>query len=349
MPGNSFGQAFRITTFGESHGAALGVVVDGCPAGVPFCEDLLGKKMARRRPGQSQWVSARQEQDAVEVLSGVFQGKTLGTPICMIVRNQDARSEEYQEIQKNPRAGHADDLWREKFGHADHRGGGRASGRETVCRVMAGAVAEMFLKEIWPGLTAVSFASQIGDHTLTPEELQQALGGELSNPQVDAFAVRFPSERNSHAVTDLLSQAKAEGKSYGGTATCVVHGLPKGLGQPVFHKLKADLAQACLSIGATAHFEMGLGQAWLSQEGSETHAFESADVNPYGGDRGGISTGAPLVVRVGFKPTSSVLDVAKKGRHDPCIVPRALVAVEAMVHLVLADHALLARSDRVSF
>jgi chorismate synthase len=339
MSANSFGSRFVVTTFGESHGPALGVVIDGCPAGVSFDHELLTQELARRRPGGA-LVSGRQEADLPEVLSGVFEGKTLGTPIAIIVRNQDARSKDYEQIAT--RTGHADDVWRQKFGHSDPRGGGRSSGRETVARVMAGAVARMVLGELAPGLQIQAFAEQIGPEALTSEELTAAAA--MTPTQIDAFPARFPSARASTRITSLLEDAKRDGKSYGGRALVRATGVPSGLGQPVFHKLKADLASGFLGVGATSAVEIGEGVEASQAEGSEFHA---SSLGQYGGIRGGISTGEPIEARVSFKPTSSVLDVAKKGRHDPCIVPRAIPVLEAMMALVLVDHLLWAKSDRV--
>jgi chorismate synthase len=306
MSANLFGNLLKIMTFGESHGAGLGVVIDGCPANLEFDEAFLKCEMERRRPGIIAGTSARQEPDVVEILSGVFEGKTLGTPIAMLVRNQDARSHDYDDIKTSARPGHADDVWKKKFGHTDHRGGGRSSGRETVARVMAGAVAKMILKKLHPKLEIRGVVSEIA-------------GQKMSEAEMQAF----------------LQKAQAEGESYGGEATIFVHGMPEGLGQPVFHKLKADLASALMSVGATASVGIGDGADSAKQKGTEFHA-----KNPYGGIRGGISTGEDLILKVSFKPTSSILDVAKKGRHDPCIVIRAIPVLESMVALVLADHAL---------
>lgn len=357
MSANSFGSRFVVTTFGESHGPALGVVIDGCPAGVPFDAELLVRELVRRRPGGA-LVSGRQEPDQPEVLSGVYEGKTLGTPLAIIVRNQDARSQDYAEIaagMESPpispgqtgavRTGHADDVWRQKFGHSDPRGGGRSSGRETVARVMAGAVARMVLQALAPELKIHAFADQIGSEELSPDELEAANG--MSSEQIDAFPARFPSSRARNTITSLLESAKRDGKSYGGRAVVRVTGAPAGLGQPVFHKLKADLASAFLGVGATSAVEIGEGANASHAEGTEFHAATRGQHgNPYGGIRGGISTGEPIEARVSFKPTSSVLDVAKRGRHDPCIVPRAIPVLEAMMALVIVDHLLWARTDQ---
>lgn len=341
MSASQFGSRFVITTFGESHGPALGVVIDGCPAGVAFDEALLRRELERRRPGghgSGQIVSGRQEADQPEVLSGVYEGKTLGTPIAILVRNQDARSQDYSQIKNSPRAGHADDMWKQKFGHSDHRGGGRSSGRETVARVMAGAVAQMMLKHVAAPMRVIGYASQIGSLSLTDQER-----AEVINQDVDSFQARFPSSRDQE-VEALLKSAQQQGESHGGTAEILIHNPPAYLGQPVFHKLKSDLAQAFLSVGAANGFELGLGFASSFTKGSEFHA-GLEDV--YGGIRGGISTGESILLRVAFKPTSSILDVAKKGRHDPCIVTRAIPVLESMAWLVLADHYLWSKTDRI--
>jgi chorismate synthase len=356
MSANSFGHRFVITSFGESHGKALGAVIDGCPAGVPFDEAALRRDLTRRRPGAAErsgqvLVTARDEADAPEILSGVYEGRTLGTPIAILVRNHDAHSADYKEIiadpLNSPRRGHADDLWRRKFGHSDPRGGGRASGRETVSRVMGGAVAKMFLQQQYPTLLVTGFARDIGPYSLSKAELDALDKTSTEARDVDRFTARFPSEARAAALTELLASAKREGRSYGGVAELWLDGVPVGLGQPVFHKLKSDLAAAMMSVGATSAVELGEGSDAASAEGSSFHAANS-DASVYGGVRGGISTGERIVLRVAFKPTSSVLHVAKAGRHDPCIVPRAIPVLEAMACLVLADHALWARGDRVS-
>lgn len=346
MSANTFGTRFQITSFGESHGVALGAVIEGCPAGVPFDFALLKKEMDRRRPGQSSIVSHRNEEDTPEVLSGVFEGKTLGTPITVIVRNRDARSEDYKEIAFAPRVGHADDLWRLKFGHSDHRGGGRSSGRETLARVMGGALAQMVLKEIAPQLRVHAFATRIGPFHMESEELklveEKLMAGEI---HTDQFSSRFPDSTKNSQIEDLLLKAKSEGKSYGGEVEVFIANPLAGLGQPVFHKLKSDLAAAFMSVGATAGVELGEGRDVIEAEGSQFHRQTSQ--RHYGGIRGGISTGEPILFRVFFKPTSTVLDVAKKGRHDPCIVVRAIPVLEAMAWMVMADHILWARQDQI--
>jgi chorismate synthase len=342
---NSFGSRLILSSFGESHGAALGALLDGVPAGVVWRDDVLVRELARRRPGQSALVSGRAEADEPEVLSGVYRGKTLGTPIAIIVRNIDARSADYSKIAKSPRTGHADDVWVNKFGHSDPRGGGRSSGRETVSRVMGGAVARMILSQIAPDTRIIGFASQIGPHVLNEGDLRAFEKLKGTYP-ADRFPARFPSKTQAKGVEDLLTRAKTAGQSYGGIAEVRIDGLPSGLGQPVFHKLKADLASAFMSLGATAGVEVGDGFEVVAAEGAEFHGRGKSDPARYGGMRGGISTGERLIFRAAFKPTSSVLDVARKGRHDPCIVPRAIPVLEAMAALVVADHLLWSRTDR---
>lgn len=336
MNANTFGHRLQMHTFGESHGVALGVVVDGCPAGLTLAVADIQKALDQRRPGQSAVVSQRQETDQVEILSGIFEGKTLGTPIAMIVRNQDARSEDYKDIQRNPRRGHADDVWKEKFLHSDPRGGGRSSGRETLSRVMAGAVAEKILKTLSPQTETLAYAQQIG-----PYQLQNS---EVTRLQVEKSLARFPSAQSAE-VEDFLIKSQKEGQSWGGTVEVRISHPPTWLGQPVFHKLKSDLAMACLSLGATTGFELGLGFSGLEMPGTEFHT--STQARAYAGIRGGVSTGEDIIFRVAFKPTSSILEVAKRGRHDPCIVIRACSVIEAMVYFVLADHLLWQRSDRI--
>lgn len=319
MSANTFGERFRVTSFGESHGAALGVVIDGCPAGMAFDAGMLQADLNKRRPGATLGTSQRKESDQAEILSGVFEDKTLGTPICIVVRNQDARSNDYSEIKNSPRVGHADDVWKNKFTHADYRGGGRSSGRETVARVMAGSVAKMLIKSLAPETQIIVRATQVGPYQIKEGQI----GSEI---------------------TQALLEAQTQGQSWGGQVSIEILNSAAGLGQPVFHKLKSDFALAMMSIGATSAFEIGDGVNAKDQLGTDFHG---QDESPYGGIRGGISTGEKIEMKVTFKPTSSILDVAKKGRHDPCIVLRAIPVVEAMAAVVLADHLLWQRTDRI--
>ena len=345
---NSFGSRFVLTSFGESHGPALGCVIDGCPAGVDWDEALLRHECARRRPGQALEgrpvvVTDRAEPDAPEVLSGVYQGKTLGSPIALAIRNLDARSGDY--AQNAARAGHADDVWLSKFGVSDHRGGGRSSGRETVARSMGGAVAQMFLRSEAPSLRVIAFVSQAWTFTLSDDDLRALDARWVAGEKypADGFVARFPSPAQERGLETSLLDAKTQGLSYGAVVEIWVDGVPAGLGQPVFRKLKSDLAGAFMSVGATAGVEIGEGFSVSTAEGSQFH---SRGASPYGGIRGGVSTGERIVARVAFKPTASVMDVAKRGRHDPCIAPRAAPVLEAMTWLTLAEHALWRRSDR---
>lgn len=337
MSANLFGQRFKVMSFGESHGEALGCVVDGIPAGVNFDPELLKLNLSRRRPGQSQIVTARNEADEFEILSGIFEGRTLGTPVALIVKNKDQRSADYESIRKSPRAGHADDVWLEKFGHSDPRGGGRSSGRETLSRVLAGSLAQMYLRQVCPQMKVKVFSSKIADFTLTESELEKA-----REKDSYAFSTRFPSEARNQEIEQFLVAGREKGESYGGEATCLIQNPPKSLGQPVFHKLKSDLAMALMSVGAVNGVEFGEGFGSSEIVGTDFHRGSSG---VYGGIRGGISTGEEVVLRVSVKPTSSILDVAKAGRHDPCILIRALPVFESMIWLTLADHFLWSKTD----
>jgi len=344
MRGNQFGQAFCLYTFGESHGPAMGAVTDGCPAGVVWQQELLQRSLERRRPGRSAFASGRQESDHVQILSGVYESKTLGTPIAAVIQNEDARSKEYSSEKLQKRQGHATDLWAAKFGHSDPRGSGRASGRETVSRVIGGAVARMFVSQVFPEAQVISFVSRIGLIGLTDGDCLDAAEALEGDPwHVDDFSLRCPSNEKNEQMESLLNEAKETGESYGGVAFVRIAGLPRGLGQPVFHKLKSDLAAAFMGIGAACGVEMGEGFSAAQTSGKEFHKSRQ----DYGGLRGGLSTGDPISYRVAFKPTSSRQDMALEGRHDPCIVPRATPVLEAMAWLVLADHILLSRLDRV--
>lgn len=339
MSANSFGQIFKVTSFGESHGYAVGVLIEGCPSEIDFDLPLLTSNLNRRRPGQSSVTTSRQEADAPIVVSGIFENKTLGTPICILVQNQDQKSEDYSEIKNAARIGHADDTWKEKFGHVDHRGGGRSSGRETLSRVIAGSVAQMLVRKINPNTKIKGFAKSIGQFELTQSENEN-----VWNENIDGYATRFPSAQNA-AVVALLEKAKTDGESYGGVVEVRMQNVTAALGQPVFHKFKSDLAAAMMSIGATQGFEIGEGFESTQKSGQEFH--QAMKSSSYGGIRGGITTGEEISLKVAFKPTSSIKDIAKKGRHDPCIVPRAVPVVEAMCWLVLADHLLWKRLDQI--
>lgn len=326
---NTFGALFRLTTFGESHGPALGAVIDGCPAGVPLTVEEIQRALDRRRPGQSPLVSARREADQVELLSGVYQGKTLGTPIAALVRNHDARPADYEAVLQKPRAGHADQVWRQRFGHVDHRGGGRTSGRETVSRVIGGAVARAFLAQQRPELSVVGWVSSVGELCAPTTEATPSMA------QVDAHPTRCPHPETAERMAEAIAAAKRAGDSLGGTVELRVSGLPVGLGEPVFYKLKSALAAALASVGTVCGVELGPPglRAAIARPGSEFHQSSAH----YGGVQGGLSNGEPLVATVWLKPVSTLGDVAKAGRHDPCILPRVVPVLEAMTLLTLAD------------
>ncbi len=326
---NTFGTLFRLTTFGESHGPALGAVIDGCPAGVPLTLEQIQAALDRRRPGQSALTTARREPDQAEILSGVFEGKTLGTPIAVIVRNTDQRSQDYARLKTEDRPGHADRVWRERFKHRDHRGGGRTSGRETLTRVIGGVVAEALLQRDVPGVKTVAWVSQVGPLVAAhpPPHLTRA--------DVDAHPTRCPDPEVAARMSEAILAAKEAGDSLGGSIDVRVEGLPVGLGEPVFGKLKATLAHALSSIGAVAGVMWGAPEMLesLKLKGREFHQKASS----YGGIQGGLTNGEPVLVRTFFKPPATLGDHAKAGRHDPCILPRAVPVIEAMVSLVLAD------------
>lgn len=350
MAGSSFGSIFRITTWGESHGAGLGVVVDGCPAGLPLCEEDIQIFLNRRKPGQSKFATPRKEDDTVEILSGVFEGKTTGTPISMLVRNTSQRSRDYSEIASYYRPGHADYTFDEKYGFRDYRGGGRSSGRETIGRVAAGAVASKLLATL--GISLTTYTRSIGPVTIKTFDRTQIEQNTLYMPDADAAA----------EASEYLLHCMKEQNSSGGIVECIVNGLPTGLGDPVFEKLDANLGKAILSIGAVKAFEIGDGMAVASATGrsnndpflpGENGTIRKAS-NHAGGVLGGISDGSPLILRAAIKPTPSIasfqdtvnkqgkpISVSIKGRHDPIIVPRAVVVVESMTALVLADALLL--------
>lgn len=317
MRGNSFGKMFSFTSFGESHGQALGVVIDGVPANLVVDMTTLQAELARRAPGQSLYTTARKEADTAQILSGVFESKTLGTPIAVVVHNTDQRSEDYKDMPARP--GHADVTTQEKYGHRDPRGGGRASGRETVARVIAGYFAGLVL----PAMKAFAWADTIGEFSNGPAIAGAARTG-----------VGFTNQAVSTDAEAFLLKCKAEGDSAGGVVGLIVEGVPKGLGEPAFDKLKADLGKAMLSLPGCLGVEIGAGFAAASIPGKQL----SIERQNFGGMEGGISNGDPLRMRVAFKAPSTVGEKAKAGRHDPCLLPRVIPVVEAMAKVVLADH-----------
>lgn len=356
--GNSFGHLFRVTTWGESHGDGVGVVIDGCPPRIELSEADVQCELDRRRPGQSAIVSSRDEPDRGQILSGVFEGQTLGTPISIFVRNQDARPEAYAEMTKTFRPSHADYTYEAKYGIRNWQGGGRASARETIGRVAAGAVARKVLSTLYPQFEAVAYVTHVYDLAATIDSTL------VTREQVEANSVRCPDAVAAERMIELIERNRAEGDSLGGVIECVLRGVLPGLGEPVFDKLEADLAKAMLSLPATKGFEIGSGFAATKMKGSEHNdPFEMREgkvrtkTNRSGGVQGGISNGEDIVFRVAFKPTATIAreqetvtasgeetKLAARGRHDPCVLPRAVPMVEAMAVLVLCDHALRQRA-----
>ncbi len=350
MP-NSFGKLFTISTWGESHGPSVGVVVDGCPPALPLTEAEVQAELDRRRPGQSDITTPRKEADAVEFLSGIFEGRTTGQPLAMLVRNADQRPGAYDEMREKFRPSHADFTYTAKFGFRDHRGGGRSSARETIGRVAAGAIARKILN-LAGGVEIRAFVTQVHDIVAPAVVKFPTLA------QVEATAVRCPHPASAEKMIARIKQVRAKGDSVGGVIECRVRGVPVGLGEPVFDRLEADLAKAMLSLPATKGFEIGSGFGGVLLKGSQHNdVFVSkrgqvgTATNRSGGVQGGISNGEELVFRVAFKPTATILqnqrtvdlrgartELKARGRHDPCVVPRAVVIVDAMTALVLVDH-----------
>jgi chorismate synthase len=357
MAGSTYGTLFRITTFGESHGPAIGGVVDGFPANFEIDADFIQQELDRRKPGQSKIVSQRKESDRVQFLSGIFNGKTTGTPIGFIIPNEDAKSADYSHLEQGFRPSHADYTYAQKYGHRDHRGGGRSSARETATRVVAGALAKLYLKS--RGIQIQAFTDQVGDLRV-PEELVDTL--DLS--QTESNAVRCPDADYAAAMEKRILEVRKLGDTIGGCVRCVITGVPAGLGEPVFDKLHAELGKAMLSINAAKGFEIGSGFAGVSQLGSQHNDVFNPDgttqTNHSGGIQGGISNGMPIHFRTAFKPIATILQdqesinaagetitLSGKGRHDPCVVPRAVPIVESMAAIVLLDFLLRNQTSRL--
>ncbi len=321
MPGNSLGTMYRITTFGESHGEALGVVIDGLPAGLLVKIEDLKTELKRRAPGQHEVHTSRKEDDEPEILSGVFENKTLGTPVCVIVRNKNQQSADYDALKDNYRPGHADKTTMQKYGYRDHRGGGRASGRETVARVIAGYFAGLII----PKISFYAYISQLGHFKLTSAP---------KNHQVSRGEINLPDAELTKLAVEFLKDCKTKGESAGGIVTLSIQGTPVGLGEPVFNKLKADLAQAMMSIPACIGVSLGSGFDLALLPGSQV----SQEKKHFGGIEGGISNGEEIILNLAFKSPSTVGEKAKEGRHDPCILPRVVAVVESMAKVILADH-----------
>ena len=352
--GNTFGHLFRITTFGESHGGGVGVVIDGCPPQLEISAAEIQVELDRRRPGQSKITTPRKESDSCEIISGVFEGKTLGTPIAILVRNKDARSQDYNEMAFKYRPSHADATYDAKYGIRNWQGGGRASARETIGRVAAGAIAKKILQQV-AGIEIVAYVKRLKD-------LEAVVDSDtVTLEQVESNIVRCTDAECAEQMIDLIDRARRDKDSLGGVVECVVRNVPQGLGEPVFDKLEADLAKAVMSLPASKGFEIGSGFAGTVMTGSEHNDEYYLDeqgetrtvTNRSGGIQGGISNGENIILRAAFKPTATIgkeqrtvtktgeeTVLAAKGRHDPCVLPRAVPMVEAMVALVLCDHLL---------
>lgn len=355
MAGNSFGNVFKLTTFGESHGVAIGGVIDGCPAGLELDFDAIQNELNRRKPGQSSIVTQRKEPDTVKFLSGIFEGKTTGTSIGFMIENANQKSKDYSHIKDVYRPSHADYTYDQKYGHRDYRGGGRSSARETACRVVAGAIAKQLLQNI----KINAFTSSVGDIFI--DKPYQT----LDFSKTESNMVRCPDEASAEKMIARIKAIRKEGDTIGGTVTCVLQNVPVGLGEPVFDRLHAELGKAMLSINAVKGFEYGSGFCGAKMKGSEHNDDFNEDgstkTNLSGGIQGGISNGMDIYFRVAFKPVATIMqtqttidkdgnlvEMQGKGRHDPCVVPRAIPIVEAMAALVLADYYLLNKLTKLS-
>lgn len=356
--GNSFGTLFKITTFGESHGKSIGVIIDGCPSGMPLDETLIQKDMDRRKPGQSKITTQRKESDTFHIQSGVFEGKTTGTPIMILIPNEDQRSKDYSHIADKFRPSHADFTYHTKYGVRDYRGGGRSSARETAARVAAGAVAKQFLQHKGIGIKA--YVSQVGSLSLNKNY------HELDLSHTEENIVRCPDPAIAEQMIELIDTTRKNRDTIGGIVSCVIYGVPAGLGEPVFDKLHAELGKAMLGINAVKGFEYGSGFEGVALNGSQHNDeyYKEGDkvrtrTNHSGGIQGGISNGEDIYFRVAFKPVATLMQdqeslneagetvtVSGKGRHDPCVVPRAVPIVEAMAALVIADYYLLNQTTK---
>ena len=354
MAGNSFGTIFRLTTFGESHGTAIGGIIDGCPAGIMLDLKKVQDELDKRRPGQSAIVTQRKEPDTVEFLSGIFEGKSTGTPIGFIIKNSNQKSADYSHIQDSYRPSHADYTYDEKYGIRDYRGGGRSSARETACRVVGGAIA----KQIIPEISFSTYTHSVGDIYIRQEYQDLDLSLIESNP------VRCPDPHSAEKMEALIREIRSQGDTIGGIVQCIIKNVPKGLGEPVFNKLHAELGNAMLSINAVKGFEFGSGFKGTEMKGSEHNDLFNRDgstvTNLSGGIQGGISNGMDIHFKVAFKPVATIMqkqqtintkgeqvEMQGKGRHDPCVVPRAVPIVEAMAALVLADFFLQNKTSKI--
>ncbi|MFT4566716.1 MAG: chorismate synthase [Saprospiraceae bacterium] len=359
MGGNSFGEAFRISTFGESHGVAVGVIIDGCPSGVRIDLEAIQRDLSRRKPGQSSIVTQRKEEDQIKIQSGIMNGLSTGTPISLVVTNKDQKSRDYDHIKDKFRPSHADYTYTAKYGIRDYRGGGRSSARETIARVAAGAIAKRFLKK--EGIEIYAYVSQVGHLKLSKSISDLGYGA------IEENIIRCPDPALAEEMIAFIKEVRKDGDTIGGLISCDILNVPAGLGEPVFDKLHADLGKAMLSINAVKGFEYGSGFDAVTMRGSEHNDIFSNDSdkvqttsNFSGGIQGGISNGMPINFNVAFKPVATIMKdqnsldeegnvvtVSGKGRHDPCVVPRAVPIVEAMAALVLADHYLRNRMTRL--
>ena len=352
MAGNTFGTAFKVTTFGESHGAGVGAVIDGCPSGLMVDVDFIQQELNKRKPGQSELTTARKEKDEFEILSGLYEGKTTGAPLAFFIRNQDQHSQDYEHLKDTYRPSHADFTYEKKYGIRDYRGGGRSSARETAARVIAGAVAQLLLKH--SGVAIHAFVSQVG------EVIYNFDSSSIDFSLIENTPVRCPDLKVAEQMISLIEEVKSTGDTIGGIVSCVIKNTIIGLGDPVFDKLHADLAKAMMSINAAHGFDYGAGFAAVALRGSQLNdrfinndSAISTDTNNSGGIQGGISNGQDIFFRVLFKPVATLMQsqqtvnkemdtvlLAGKGRHDPCVLPRAVPIVQAMAAMVMADHLL---------
>jgi chorismate synthase len=359
MAGNTFGTLFRLTTFGESHGVALGGIIDGCPAGLEIDIDFVKSELQRRKPGQSHITTQRKEEDEVKFLSGIFEGKTTGHPIGFTIENTNQKSNDYEHIKDAYRPSHADFTYQEKYGIRDYRGGGRSSARETACRIVGGAIAKLYLKHL--NISIQAYVSQVG-HIKLEKNYQ-----DLDLSKTEESIIRCPDAATAYKMVSYIEDIRKEGNTIGGIVSCVVKGTPIGLGEPVFDRLHADLGKAMLSINAVKGFEYGEGFNSINFKGSELNdAFTSTDgkvnttTNHSGGIQGGISNGQDIYLNVAFKPVATIMrdqqsvdkdgnemTVKGRGRHDPCVLPRAVPIVESMAALVLVDHILRNKTSKI--
>jgi chorismate synthase len=360
MLGNTFGNAFKLTSFGESHGVALGGVIDGCPAGLKIDNDFISIELKRRKPGQSNITTQRKEEDEVEFLSGIFEGVTTGTPIGFIIKNTNQKTQDYAHLKDNYRPSHADFTYQQKYGIRDYRGGGRSSARETVCRLVAGAIAKLILKHY--NITINAFVKQVA-HIVLEKDFS-----EVDLNSIENNSIRCPDETIAKQMITYIEEIKKQGDTVGGVIQCVINNVPVGLGEPVFNKLNAALGYAMLGINAVKGFELGSGFKSITKKGSELNdVFESdsnnniiTKTNNSGGIQGGISNGMPIYFNVAFKPVATVMQtqnsvntngdnviLSGKGRHDPCVLPRAVSIVESMAALVMVDFILLNKLNKL--